>query len=84
MKPEDISLEHMSVQEAIDDMRRITWRGRLRRRYRRLKYAAKTQINLWILRRESKHENPSNGAQEVIRLRKMLVVEPTPVKQIWD
>jgi hypothetical protein len=75
MKAEDISLEHMSVQEAIDDLGRLTWKRKLRVRKLRLKYAIKQQINLWILSREAKHEDPKGGANEVSRLREKLVIE---------
>lgn len=75
MKPEEVSLEHMSVQEAIDNLGKASIRGRLRRRWRLAKYAVKKRINLWFLSHEAKHENPKGGAAEVARLRKMLVIE---------
>jgi L-ribulose-5-phosphate 3-epimerase UlaE len=74
-KPEDFSLEHMSVQESIADLEKLTWKRKLRSRYLHLRYATKTQINLWILAREAKYENPKGGADEVSRLRKKLVIE---------
>ena len=74
-KPEDISLEHMSLQESIEDLGRLTWRHKLRVRKLLLRYAIKKQINLWILAREAKYEDPKGGSDEVSRLRKKLVIE---------
>jgi hypothetical protein len=75
MKAEDISLEHMSVQESIDDLGKLTWKRKLRVRKLLLKYAIKKKINLWVLAREARYEDPKGGADEVSRLRKKLVIE---------
>jgi hypothetical protein len=82
MKAENISLEHMSVQESIDDLGKLTWRRKLRWRKLRLKLAIKQQINLWILSREAKHEDPKGGADEVSRLRKKLVIERSFLEKV--
>jgi len=65
----------MGVREAIDDLGKVSIKGRLRRRWRLAKYAVKKRINLWILSHEARHEDPKGGAEEVSRLRKTLVIE---------
>lgn len=58
--------------------RPLTRKQKLRVHWQRFKWWINTQITLWHLRREAQKDDPKGGAEEVARLRKILVIAPLP------